>query len=153
MLMGLIMLAHPTNKQKKTLSQWMGCSNFIWGAKCDEDRYLTGFAKRYLPIGVFPKVDQTFAQYKDPILSPWLSDCPSQILRNSAANWYKTYQNFLKGICGKPRRKRKFSGGSILLTRELFRFEKCCDGVTRLFVGSKRNNIGYLSIKKHKSFK
>lgn len=153
MLMGTVFAAYPNKKQKLTLSQWIGCSNFIYRAKCDEEYYLTRFAKRYLPIGVFPKIDQTFAQYKNPELSPWLSDCPSQILRNSAVNWFKTYKNFLKGNCGKPRHKRKTAGGSIHLTRELFCFEKCEDGVLRLFIGSKKNNIGYLSIKKHKSFK
>ena len=40
-----------------------------------------------------------------------------------------------------------------LLTRELFKFEKCADGVIRLFIGTKTNNIGYLSIKMHKYFK
>jgi len=152
MLTGISMQAHPTQEQKMTLSQWMGCARFIWNAKCEEDHYLTSFAKRYLPIGTFPKIDQTFAQYKHSILSPWLSDCPSQILRNSAVNWYKTYRSFLKGLCGKPKRKRKSNVQSVHLTKELFRFEMCLDGVTRLFIGTKKNNIGYLSFKSHGSF-
>jgi putative transposase len=86
-------------------------------------------------------------------LTPWLSDCPSQILRNSSVNWYQTYWKFIKGECGKPKRKRFKDGeGSIHLTRELFSFETCDDGNIRLFIGSKRNNIGYLSIKRHANF-
>ena len=148
MLMGCKLKANPTREQKRVLSQWMGCARFIWNAKCEENHYLASFAKRYLPLGTLPSVDQTYAQYKTE-LSSWLSEAPSQILRNSAANWYQTYKMFIKGICGKPHRKKKSDGGSVLLTRELFSFEKCADGVVRLFIGTKKNNIGYLSIKNH----
>lgn len=153
MLRGIVIPATPVKKQKVVLSQWFGCSRFIWNAKCDEDKYLTQFAKRYLPIGTYAPIDQTFSQYKSEELSPWLFDCPSQILRNTASNWYKTYRNYLKNQCGKPKRKKKSNVDSIHLTRELFRFDKCEDGVTRLFIGTKTNNIGYLSIKNYRNFK
>ena len=153
MHIGISLQANPIKKQKLTLSQWMGCSNFIWNAKCDEEKYLSQFAKKYYPIGTYPQANQTFSQYKDKELSPWLYDCPSQILRNSTANWYKTYQKHLKGTCGKPKRKKKTDAGSIHLTQELFNFEKCPDGVIRLFIGTKTNNIGYLSIKNHAPYK
>jgi putative transposase len=149
MLMGIRLQAHPTRHQKLVLSQWMGCARFIWNAKCDDDRYLGSFARKYMPTGTYAPIDQKFSQYKDGDLSPWLSECPSQLLRNSAVNWYQTYQKFLKGECGKPKRKKKSDGGSIHLTKEVFKFEKCDDGVTRLFIGTKTNNIGYLSIKNH----
>lgn len=127
MLIGCKLRANPTSKQKRVLSQWIGCARFIWNAKCEENHYLSSFASRYLPLGTFPLIDQTYSQYKTE-LSPWLFDVPSQILRNSASNWYQTYKMFMKGICGKPRRKKKSNGGSVLLTRELFSFEKCVDG-------------------------
>ncbi|MFK0571818.1 hypothetical protein [Endozoicomonas sp.] len=41
---------------------------------------------------------------------------------------------------------------SIYLTKEVFRFDVCDDGVTRLFIGTKTNNIGYLSFKSHRRF-
>ncbi len=152
MLMGIRLQAHPTSQQKLTLCRWMGCARFIWNAKCDEDRYLGAFARKYLPIGTYAPIDQKFSQYKDNDLSPWLSECPSQLLRNSAVNWYQTYRKFLKGECGKPKRKKRSDGGSIHLTKEVFKFEKCEDGVTRLFIGTKTNNIGYLSIKNHATY-
>jgi putative transposase len=34
----------------------------------------------------------------------------------------------------------------------VFKFEQCSDGVTRLFIGTKTNNIGYLSFKSHRKF-
>lgn len=153
MLLGIRLKAHPTDRQKLVLSQWMGCARFIWNAKCEENRYLTKFAQKYLPLKTYAPIDQTYSQYKDPELSPWLKDCPSQILRNSAVNWFNTYHKYLGKECGKPKRKRKSDQGSIHLTKEIFRFERCADGVTRLFVGSKTNNIGYLSFKSHREFK
>lgn len=54
MLMGIRLQAKPTEQQKLVLSQWMGCARFIWNAKCDEDRYLTAYARRYLPVGTSP---------------------------------------------------------------------------------------------------
>lgn len=153
MLMGIKMKAYPDESQRLILSQWMGCAKFVWNAKCDEDKYLSTYAKKYLPIGVYAPVDQTYSQYKDDALSPWLGECPSQILRNSAVNWFRTYQKFLGGGCGKPKRKKKIGDGSIHLTNELFKFEKCKDGVIRLFIGTKTNNIGYLSFKKIGPFK
>jgi putative transposase len=149
---GIRLKARPTDLQKQTLSQWIGCARVIWNAKCDEHQYLSTFARKNLPIGTYAPIDQSFALFKDKGLTPWLSDCPSQILRNSAVSWYQTYQRFFKKQCNRPVRKKRTSKGSIHLTRELFRFEKCDDGVTRLFIGSKTNNIGYLSFTAHRSF-
>lgn len=149
MLTGIQLKAHPTVEQRKVLSQWMGCARTIWNAKCEDERYQTRFARKYYPMGTYAPIDQSFAQYKHPELTPWLSECPSQILRNSAVNWYNTYRKFIKGECGKPKRKHWNGSGSIHLTRELFQFSKGGDGVERLFIGSKRNNIGTLLIKNH----
>ena len=152
MLMGIRLRAHPTKQQKLTLSQWMGCARFIWNAKCEEDQYLSVYAKKYLPVGTYAPIDQKYSQYKSDDLSPWLKKCPSQILRNSVSNWMDTYRRFLKGECGKPKRKKKGDSGSIHLTKELFALRLCDDGVTRLFIGSKTKNIGFLSLKIHARF-
>lgn len=149
---GIRLKASPTPHQKKLLSQWMGCAKTIWNAKCEEERYHTRFARKYYPIGTYAPIDTKFSQYKDKELTPWLYECPSQILRNSATNWYQTYWKFIKGECGKPRLKKKSNHGSIYLTREVFKFEHCLDGNIRLFIGTKKNNLGHLSFKKHKSF-
>ena len=145
MLLGIKLKAYPNAQQQQILNQWMGCARVIWNAKCEDERYMTRFARRYCPMGTYAPIDQSYAQYKNQELTPWLFACPSQILRNSAVNWYQTYQDFRQGRCGKPRRKRKSDTASILLTRELFQFEHCKDGNTRLFIGTKRNNIGYLA--------
>lgn len=153
MILGVKFKANPTEFQKKILSQWMGCARFIWNAKCDENKYFTMFARRYYPIGTYAPIDQQYSQFKSKELSPWLYDCPSVLLRNSVSNWYATYQDFMRGRCGKPKRKPKTDKGSIYLTRELFRFEKCEDGVTRLYIGTKKHKLGHLSLKAHRDFK
>ena len=86
-----------------------------------------------MTVGTYAPSDQKYSQYKND-LTPWLKDCPSQILRNSVTNWKDTYTKFLKGECGKPTRKIKSSGGSVHLTK----FVRDGDGTTRLFIGSKR---------------
>jgi len=152
MLLGIRLKANPTSRQKLILSQWMGCARAIWNAKCDEERYYATFARKYYPIGTYAPIDQKTSQFKNKELTPWLYECPSQIIRNAAVNWYQTFQKFMQVQCGKPKRKPKTDKGSLHLTRELFKFEKGEDGVTRLFVGTKTNNIGYLSFKSHRSF-
>lgn len=153
MLLGIRFKANPTPHQKQILSQWMGCARFIWNAKYDEEKYYSTFARKYYPIGTYAPIDQTTAQFKNKELTPWLYDCPSQIIRNSAANWYQTFRKFIKGQCGKPKRKSKTDKGSIHLTRELFRFETDEQGNPRLFIGTKTNNIGFLPFKAHRSYK
>jgi putative transposase len=153
-LLGIKLKSSPTDKQKKILNQWMGAAKCIWNAKCQEDRYFTIFARKYYPINTYPPVDQTYSQFKDKELSPWLYEVPSQILRNSATNWYNTYRDFIKGKCGKPKIKHNKNHGSMHLTREFFKFVKCDDGVTRLYIGtSKKFNVGYLTLKLHRKFK
>lgn len=151
-MQGIRFKAYPTKAQKLTLSQWMGCARLIWNAKCEDDRYYSTFAKKYLPVGTYAPVDQKYSQYKNKELTPWLSKCPSQILRNSVSNWKDTYTNYLKGICGKPKRKPKQDKGSIHITNELFRFEENKDGSLKVLVGSKTNNIGYLKFKAHRNY-
>ena len=142
--MGVRFKADPTENQKLILSQWMGCARFVWNAKCAEHDYQTKFAKRFLPIGTYAEINQSYSQYKSKELSPWLFDCPSVILRNSTSNWYQTMQKFLKGQCGRPKRKKKGSSESIYLTRELFSFEKGSSGKWKLLIGSKKHNLGKL---------
>ncbi len=152
MLTGIKIKANPTSNQKLMLSQWMGCARLVWNAKVAEEKYYRTFARKYYPIGTYAPIDQKTSQFKSKELTPWLSNCPSQIIRNSAVNWYQTYQKFMNGLCGRPKIKPKLDRGSIYLTREVFRFDHCEDGNVRLFIGTKTNNMGYLSFKAHSKF-
>ncbi|MFT6194533.1 MAG: putative transposase [Cognaticolwellia sp.] len=70
MLLGIKLKATPTDKQKETLSLWMGCAKFIWNAKVGEEQYYAIFARKYYPIGAFAPVDQKAAQFKSVNSSP-----------------------------------------------------------------------------------
>lgn len=111
---------NPSDELGETLSQWIGCARVVYNAKCDYDRYLRGFAKKFMPIGTWPEVDKTYSQFKTE-LTPWLKDCPSQVLRNSATIWYHSYQRFFNGLGGRPKRKTRVTGNYVWLTQELFR--------------------------------
>lgn len=151
-LTGVKFRAYPTAEQKLVLSQWMGCARFVWNAKCEENAYFYRFKQKFCSLDTKVPLDQSYSQFKSDELSPWLSECPSQILRNTMCTWRETMSAFLKGECGAPKKKRKEDGGSIWLTSELFRFERGPDGKSRLFIGSKTNNIGYLSFNEHRPF-
>jgi putative transposase len=147
-LTGIRYKAYPTSHQAEIFSQWVGCAKLIWNAKCQEDKYLRTFARKYLPVGTFPEIDQSYSVYKTE-LTPFLKDCPSQILRNSAVNWYQTYQNFFKGICGRPVVKKKGRVCSIWLTNELFSIKKYKRHCV-LRIGTKTNDMGILRLSWHR---
>lgn len=149
MLTGIRLQANPTLRQKRILSQWMGCARYIWNAKCRTDK------EQRLALadqGYYPAVNQTYSQYKSKEETPWLYNCPSVLLRNSVANWYETCQNFFKKRCGRPQHKKKDGSGSIYLTRELFLFGEDAFGNLQLWIGGKKHKIGCLSLTKHKPF-
>lgn len=147
MLTGIRYKAYPTREQAQSLARWIGCARTIWNAKCDEDRYLRTFARKYLPLDTFPEINKEYAHFKSPT-TEWLKECPSQILRNSATIWANTYSRFFKGICGRPTRKSRIKGNYIWVTRELFKIVEI-DGRWELHVGSTRNNIGILKVRWH----
>jgi putative transposase len=150
MLTGIRTHFNPDAALAQTLGQWIGCARVIYNAKCDEDRYLRKFASKYLPIGTFPEINKTASQFKDPELTPWLSDCPSQILRNSATIWANTYSRFFKGLGGRPQRKTRASGNYIWLTKELFRI-RWENSMCLLTIGTQVNPVGTVRVKWNKS--
>jgi len=110
MITGIRLQAHPTKEQQKVLSQWMGCARHIWNVKTNEDKEQR---KLMADQDSYPRIDQSYAHFKNKEETPWLFDVPSVILRNSIANWHKTYQNFFKKLCGRPQYKKKDGRGSI----------------------------------------
>ena len=80
----------PNSNQAQRLRQWIGCQRFIYNAKVQDDRYFRRFAVNSLQhVGMFAPIDQTYSQYKKE--APFLSEVPSQILRNGAVLWYQAY--------------------------------------------------------------
>ena len=152
MLTGIQLRAYPTEHQKLILSQWMGCARFIWNAKCDEDKYFRGFASKFTPFSDYYETqDQKYSHFKSDELSAWLKDCPSTIQKNSTVNWFNTLKKSIKGLCGRPKRKKKTDKGSIYLTSDLFEF-RTDNKKRKLFIGGKKFNIGALNFKAHADF-
>ncbi|WP_267313286.1 helix-turn-helix domain-containing protein [Acinetobacter indicus] len=81
---------YPTEHQKLILSQWMGC------------------ARKFTPYNHYYETqDQKYSHFKSNELSSWLANCPSTIQKNSTVNWFNTLKKSIKGVCGRPRRKKK----------------------------------------------
>lgn len=146
--------------QKSRLRQWIGSARYIWNSKIEENNYYYNFGKKFVPVTqwrwinkVEPEyqwLDQRFARHKDKELTPWLSQTPSTILRNSATNWSNTQVKFMKGECGAPRKKHRSDGGSIWLTNDTFQVLDKTDKRLTLMVGQKKNNIGVVVIRLRK---
>lgn len=150
MLTGIRTHFNPSDDMARTLSQWIGCARVVYNAKCDEDRYLRKFAAKYMSVGTFPEVNKGYSHFKDPELTPWLSECPSQILRNAAAIWANTYTRFFKGLGGRPKRKTQVSGNYIWLTKELFQI-RWQHSMCLLTLGTQAKPIGTVRVKWNKS--
>jgi putative transposase len=147
------------------LRQWMGCSRFIWNAKISENEYFYSFGSKFVPITQWqgskqnpnPElafIDKTYSQFKNDELTPWLSECPSQVLRNSATRWYETQWKFMRGECGPPQRKHREDGGSVWLTKELFRFGRDPrTGLIVIEIGTEKNPIGVINVRWRKDRK
>lgn len=147
---GIKYRAHPTPHQAKTLSQWIGCARVIYNCKVEEDQ---NNYKRFKETGEKGLVHQAYSSFKT-AERPWLNELPSQILRNSASNWYQSKQRFFKGLAKNPRKKQRGRKDSVLLTRELFSFTEEIDlqGETHkiLILGTKRYPLGQLKITYHR---
>jgi putative transposase len=140
-----------------TLAQWIGCQRVASNAKHDELQYLLWLRKRAIvspswtdpdPQGDGFPLDQTFSQFKDPELSPWLSEVPSQVLRNGVVLYKRGWSNRFKNPAHfrSPRRKRKWDRNSVWLTRELFRFLD--EG--KVEIGTAANPVGVQPFVQHR---
>lgn len=141
------------------LAQWIGCQRFIYNGKVEEDQLFAAQRRMALRAGVTECVtpaDQQYAHFKTE-LSPWLSEVPSQILRNGAVRWRNAKQRQLQGLARAPRRRTQANFNSVMLTSELFEFRPDIDPATgkaifQLFLGTKSRPLGALRIKAHRPF-
>lgn len=82
---------YPTKIQEQILLQWIGCQRNIYNSKVREDQYYRKFARKSLQhVGQYAPLDQQYSQFKSD-LTPYLSEVPSQILRNGAVLWKQSY--------------------------------------------------------------
>jgi putative transposase len=149
MINGIRCRAYPTVDQQIMLAQWIGCARVIYNAKVAEMEYFQTFRRKALGADPIPEIDQAYSQFKDDELTPYLSDVPSQLLRNSSFQFMTAWQRYRKGLAFKPAHKKKGRRDSVLLTSELFRFDE--QGV--LNIGTLRHKVGDLKFGAHREFK
>jgi len=114
---------YPSPAQAQTLLAWIGCQRFIYNAKVGEDRYFRRFARQSLShTGEFAPIDQKYSHFKTE-QTPWLSEVPSQILRNGAVLWKLAYGRYFSKLAGRPTIHRKTGEQSVWITSELFTFK------------------------------
>ncbi len=153
---GIRFQALPTLDMRLLLSRWIGCQRVIYNGKVAEDKLFA--AQRRMrhasgEVGVKTPLDRCYAQFKDASLTPWLSEVPSQILRNGADRWMDAKQRQLKKLAKAPRKRNHNNFNSVLISSELFRFIDEVDayGVVtkRLQLGTERNPVGILDFNAH----
>ena len=150
---------YPTPAQAKTLLQWIGCQRYVYNAKVGEDQYFRRFARKSLAhTGQFAPIDQQYSHFKTE-LTPWLSEVPSQILRNAAVLWKQAYSRYFQKLGGRPTIHKKHGKQAVWLTSELFEFKPVVDSATgeitghQLCVGTQKYPMGVLAFKAHKDYK
>ncbi len=149
---GVKFSAYPTKVQSKIFSQWIGCARVIYNCKVAEDNLNYNVFKN---TGEKLSVNQAYSQFKT-AEREWLTQCPSQILRNASSIWYTAKQRFFKGVAKTPRKKKKGTKDTVLLTSELFSFKDQIlpDGsiTKKLILGTKTKKIGELKFHAHREF-
>lgn len=139
MLRGVKFRAYPTKEQAEILSRWIGCARLIYNDKVEKDRAARN-------QGLLAPPDQSYASAKTDD-RPYLSEVPSQLLRNSAVRWRQSYERFFKGLGGRPTFKKRGPRDSVWLTDELFSFEG-----GKLLIGTKKFPVGELEFYAHRPF-
>jgi putative transposase len=144
--------AYPTAEQAAALRRWIGSQRHIYNAKVAEDRLFAAERRMQIRSGADPDsvktpLDRLYCQFKDPELTPWLSEVPSQVLREGTYRWFNAKQRELKGLAQAPARRNRRNFSSVLLCEDLFEF---CGEKLRL--GSKKFNLGELRFVAHRAY-
>ena len=159
---GVRFQAKPGPALATTLSQWIGCQRVVYNAKTEEDRCFAAQRRSMIASGetdlavLQTPLDRQYAHFKNPLLTPWLSGVPSQILRNGCDRWMAAKQRQLKGLAQAPSRRNKSNFNSVLITNELFRFTFVLTprGQIRrvLELGSEKHPVGWLDFNAHRAY-
>ena len=158
MQIGTRFRCYPSKAQGQILLQWIGCQRHIYNAKVGEDRYFRSFARKSLAhTGTFAPIDQQYSHFKTDLTS-WLSEVPSQILRNGATKWKQAYARYFQKLGGRPCIQKRHGKQSVWLTSELFNFVPKIDTTSgettyRLHVGTKKFPVGEIVLKAHRTFR
>ena len=142
---------YPSAEQSEILRKWIGHQRFIYNAKVQEQNYWYSFYKSSLSlVGESYRPDQSYSQFRNKDLTPWLDEVPSQILRNGCYRYMSGYAKFQKGLAKVPTVRKKYGEQSVLITSELFEFdaENKIDCKSHfIHLGNKKFNMGKILFK------
>jgi len=140
---------YPSKEQQTVLARWIGHQRFIYNSKVQEDRYFRKFARKSLSlVGMDVRCDQQYSQFKTEDTA-FLKEVPSQILRNGAYKWMAAYQRFFKKLAVRPTIQKKHGRQSVMITKELFRFDRIDDKSALIHLGTPKNPAGAIQVKTH----
>jgi putative transposase len=149
---GVRFALYPSAAQATSLRQWIGCQRVVYNAKVAEDQYFAAFRSKSLSLTGEPTpLDQQYSQFKSE-LTPWLSQVPSQILRNGAVRWRGAKQRQLKGLANAPVKRRAHGRQSVLITSELFQFVEDGHGGHQMQLGTPKFPVGRLPFVAHRPY-
>ena len=110
---GVRFSAQPPKWLQVALNQWIGCQRVIYNGKVAEDLCFSSQRKLHLRDNPDAEcktpLDQQYSQFKTE-LTPWLSDVPSQILRNGAYRWISAKHRQLAGLTKRPKKGAHAAG-------------------------------------------
>ena len=157
MLIGHKFRLYPNAKEQSILRLWIGHQRFIYNSKTQEQDYWFKFYKHSLSLtGLSYYPDQSYSQFRNDELTPWLNLVPPEILRNGSYKYMTAYKRFAQGLGGSPNRKKAFGRQSVMITSELFSFDdnnktKANKNHT-INIGNKKFPLGKLQFKAHKKY-
>lgn len=155
---GVKFRCYPTDAQKRIGRQWIGHQRFIRNAKVQERDYFRRFEHSAPSLwGLRPKEDQAYSHFINEETA-FLSEVPSQILRNGAYRFMQGLARFRQGLGGAPRVKKAHGRQGVLITKELFRFVELQGSTAEeplheLLLGTPKFPFGSLKFKAHRPYK
>jgi putative transposase len=159
---GVRFRAYPSVAMAQALSRWIGCQRFVYNGKVGEDQLFQ--AQRRMDLRDYPfspsptPLDNTYRQFKNAVLSPWLSEVPSPVLRQAACRWRAAKQRQLAGLAKAPRKRNPGNFTSVLLDADMFCFKPVVHpqtGVVQWALhlgGEGKYALGVLPFKAHRPF-
>lgn len=114
MISGVRFRARPSRQLQAILRVWIGHQRFIVNSKVRERR------ERH-NAGLEPDKSQKYAHLVTED-SEFLRDVPSQLLRNGVYRYFNSLKRFEAGLGGPPKKRNRHGRQSVLITKELFRF-------------------------------
>ncbi len=163
MQIGLKTRCYPEPFLDETLSFWVDGVRSLKNAKTADEKLQFWMRKVAIlsPSWTDPDpqrervIDQTYSQYKDEELSPWLLGVPSQLLRNRTVEHHAAWQNHFRDpqTMKVPTFQAKGERDTLWLTKELFRVKAVRCRWLVLEIGTEAKPVGLLKVRLHRPAK